>query len=135
MKNSWPRRWLSGWIPWFACSGLIVQGAVLSPKDIPTVFSGINDVAVHVAEYFVLFLLSSWTFYNSGTGRLHKHYRGFAFCYGLFLGAVTELLQYAAPERSPLWSDYFSNIGGTLLGFAGVVLIVRNKTGTRKTEA
>ena len=117
-------RWAFGWIPFWAVTIVIVRGAVMPPQEIPKVLLQINDKLIHATEFFVMMIVAYQTFSRAHLEKIYRHRFADAILYSLFLGALTECLQFFAPGRSPDIFDFLADSAGALIA-AGIVFLSR----------
>lgn len=105
------RDFIFGWLPWVVFSGLILRGAVLPPEKIPHWLLQYSDKHVHSAEFFILFWFT-WNALRRIPKLTFKAVLTAVFCYGAFLGILTEVMQYWAPGRFPDIQDFTADMIG-----------------------
>lgn len=110
------KRWFFGWLPLWVASYLVVQGALLTPEEIPAWFIHLNDKVVHGIEYALLFLAAVNAFYRAVWTWIHAHVARNGLIYCAVLGAVTECLQFLVPGRGVAFTDWLADVSGACLG-------------------
>ncbi|MSR77454.1 MAG: VanZ family protein [Candidatus Omnitrophica bacterium] len=123
-------RWAFGWIPFWTATAVIVRGAVMPPKDIPQFLFEVNDKLIHGAEFFVMMLIAYHAFERALSEKIHRYRFSDAILYSLFLGALTECLQFYTPGRSPDIFDFFADS----VGVAAAALIMGKITKIQDTR-
>ena len=102
----------------------------MPPSEIPEIFIQINDKLIHGAEFFVMMLVAYRTFERAAAEILYRYRWADAILYSLFLGALTECLQFFAPGRSPEFLDFLADSGGVIVA-ASITLITGKKLENR----
>ena len=117
------RRWLSGWLPFWAYSTLVFKGAILPASQIPRFLYRFNDKFLHASEFFVLFFISEHAFHMAKRW-LSRHPGILAYGYCAFMGVATEVAQHFAKDRTPEFYDFLADIAGAGLAFLCYLLIL-----------
>ncbi len=120
---SFSRRWLSGWLPFWAYSTLVFKGAILPASQIPRFLSRFNDKFLHAVEFFILFFITEHAFHLARRW-LSRHPGVLAYGYCAFMGVATEVAQRFAKGRTPDFYDFIADIFGAGLAFLGYGLIL-----------
>ena len=111
------RRWLSGWLPFWAYSALIFEGAILPPSRIPHFLHLVNDKLIHFSEFFFLFFIAEHAFHMAKHW-LSRHPGILAYGYCVFMGIFTEVAQRFVKGRTPDFYDFLADAAGAALAFA-----------------
>lgn len=130
---SFKSRWLTGWLPFFIVTAVIIRGAVMPPDKIPSVVFQFNDKWLHAAEFFVMMVIAYRAFERAAAEILYRYRWADAILYSLFLGALTECLQFYCPGRSPELLDFFADAAGVMV--AGLVTALKSKSEIRTSKS
>ena len=104
---------------------IILLSATSIPADsVPT--TGVSDKIEHFLAYFILsILLASTLFFQNKFTILKKYYLLSTLIIASVYGAIDELHQLLVPGRSCELLDWFSDIGGVILGIIFVRTILK----------
>lgn len=92
---------------------MVIAGAIAPADEIPSALAGLNDKAVHAAQYFLLFFFTVNAFAQAKTAWIQRRFRLHAWMYCLMVGVVTELLQAVTPDRTPDLRDWAADMFGS----------------------
>lgn len=106
-----------GWLPFWLCSYVIYQGAILPLDRIPRFLLVINDKLLHGTEFIPLFLFSVNAFNRAKKIWLNRHQALAAVLYCLFMALLTEFSQRFVPGRSASVNDAAADMIGAGVGF------------------
>jgi VanZ family protein len=118
LSDSFPlwRRWGCGWFPFWVYSYFVVRGSLLRPEEIPEFLERIHDKVLHAGEYFLLFFFAVNAFRVTKMDWLRLKAGVHALVYCLWVGGLTEWLQFYVPGRSTDFNDWLVDAAGAGLG-------------------